>query len=255
MVRLVSGFVLAAAAAAAVLWLPLAALRVVAAGVAGLAAHEYLQITGTREAARQVAGVAAAVALCVALGFVPGPLAAWLVPVALGWVAIDVLVTGRPVAAASSDLFGAVYTGAPLGMLVAIHALYGAAATLLVVALVIVSDSMQYYSGRLLGRRALAPAISPKKTVEGAVGGLVFATIFFTVAAAWVFPGTTVVSRIVLGMVAVVLGIAGDLFESRLKRAAGVKDSSTLIPGHGGALDRIDALLFVVPAVYVYATS
>ena len=72
-----------------------------------------------------------------------------------------------------------------------------------------------------------------------------------TFAISLVFPATPVVVRVLLGLVVVCLGIAGDLFESRLKRAAGVKDSSALIPGHGGVLDRIDALLFVIPVFYL----
>ena len=120
------------------------------------------------------------------------------------------------------------------------------------IATVVASDSAQFYSGRLFGRRPLAPAISPKKTVEGAVGGLVVATIFITLAGPGVFPATRRSSLALLGVAIVVLGICGDLFESRLKRTAGVKDSSALIPGHGGALDRIDALLFATPAYYLY---
>jgi len=125
-------------------------------------------------------------------------------------------------------------------------------ATLLLIATVVVSDTAQYYSGRALGRRPLAPAISPKKTIEGAVGGLVAASVFMTFAGARVFPVARPVSLFLLGVAIVVLGIGGDLFESRLKRVAGIKDSSSLIPGHGGVLDRIDALLFATPAYYLY---
>jgi phosphatidate cytidylyltransferase len=252
MVRLISGVVLAAAAAAAIVFLPDPVLRVVAMGVAALAAHEYLQVAGTRSAARQAIGVAATMLLCWWIASDRPLDPAWLVLSGLAWIAADVLFTGRTVQEASAAAVAPLYTGAPLGMLAAVHAALGSPATLLVVALVIVSDSMQYYSGRLLGRRPLAPAISPKKTVEGAAGGLVFGTAFVAVAGAWVFPDTTVASRMLLGAAGVVLGICGDLFESRLKRAAGVKDSSALIPGHGGVLDRIDALLFVSPAFYVY---
>jgi phosphatidate cytidylyltransferase len=116
---------------------------------------------------------------------------------------------------------------------------------------VMVSDTAQYYSGRLFGRRPLAAAISPRKTIEGAVGGFVFGAIILTVAGAWWLPGIPPAFRALLGVAIVALGIAGDLFESMLKRSAGVKDSSALIPGHGGVLDRIDALLFAAPIYYV----
>ncbi len=116
---------------------------------------------------------------------------------------------------------------------------------------VIVSDSMQYYSGRLFGRTPLAPLVSPKKTVEGAIGGFIFGTALFAWLGAWWLPAIPVAFRIMLGVTIVALGIAGDLFESMLKRSANVKDSSTLIPGHGGILDRIDALLFAAPVYYI----
>jgi phosphatidate cytidylyltransferase len=114
----------------------------------------------------------------------------------------------------------------------------------------VISDSAQYYTGRAFGRRPLAPAISPKKTVEGAIGGVVFGTVFMVVALGYAFPLTPIVVRMLLGMMVVFLGILGDLFESRLKRLANMKDSSALIPGHGGMLDRIDALLFAIPVFY-----
>jgi phosphatidate cytidylyltransferase len=134
-------------------------------------------------------------------------------------------------------------------MLAAGQILAGWQATLLLLGTVVVSDSAQYYTGRAFGRRPLAPAISPKKTIEGALGGVVFGTLFMTLAGAAVLPSGPA-GRALLGAAIVVLGIIGDLFESRLKRAAGMKDSSHLIPGHGGVLDRIDALLFAIPAFY-----
>ena len=116
---------------------------------------------------------------------------------------------------------------------------------------VMVSDTAQYYSGRAFGRRPLAPAISPNKTVEGAVGGFVFGALTLASAGHWWLPGVPVAMRALIGVAVVALGIAGDLFESMLKRSAGVKDSSSLIPGHGGILDRIDALLFAAPVYYI----
>ena len=116
---------------------------------------------------------------------------------------------------------------------------------------VAMSDTAQYYTGRAFGRRPLAPAISPKKTIEGAIGGFIAAPLFLAIVGAWWLPAVPVGLRVVLGMAIVAVGIAGDLFESMLKRSAGVKDSSALIPGHGGILDRIDALLFAAPVYYI----
>jgi phosphatidate cytidylyltransferase len=152
---------------------------------------------------------------------------------------------------ASAAVFPALYLGMPIGAMVALRALRGREALFLLLLTVMVSDTAQYYSGRAFGRRLLAPAISPKKTIEGAVGGVVFGTALLTIAGSWWLPTIPAALRALVGAAIVVLGIVGDLFESMLKRSAGVKDSSALIPGHGGVLDRIDALLFAAPIYYV----
>ena len=151
----------------------------------------------------------------------------------------------------SASLLPSLYLALPIGALVAIRVLEGPAPLFLLMLTVVVSDSAQYYTGRLLGRTPLAPAISPSKTVEGAVGGFAGGALFFAAAGAWWLPRLPVAFRVALGLTIVASGIAGDLFESMLKRSAGVKDSSALIPGHGGVLDRIDALLFAAPVYYI----
>jgi phosphatidate cytidylyltransferase len=144
------------------------------------------------------------------------------------------------------------YIGLPLGALVAILIIGGRETLFLLMGVIVISDSAQYYTGRAFGRRALAPAISPKKTIEGAIGGMVFGTAAAILGGAWIFPGAPLLLLAVLGATIVALGIAGDLFESLLKRSAGVKDSSALIPGHGGVLDRIDSWLFAAPVYYIF---
>jgi phosphatidate cytidylyltransferase len=151
----------------------------------------------------------------------------------------------------SAAVFPMLYLGLPIGALIAIRAMRGPAGLFLLMLTVMVSDTAQYYSGRLFGRRLLAPVISPKKTVEGAIGGFVFGMLLMGAAGHWWLPDVSWPVRSILGAALVALGIAGDLFESMLKRSAGVKDSSALIPGHGGVLDRIDALLFAAPIYYV----
>jgi phosphatidate cytidylyltransferase len=152
---------------------------------------------------------------------------------------------------AASSLFPALYLGLPVGAMIAIRETRGREALLLLMLTIIVSDTAQYYAGRALGRRPLAPAISPKKTVEGAVGGFICGALVLAALGEWWLPWVPLALRAALGATVVALGIIGDLFESMLKRSAGVKDSSTLIPGHGGLLDRIDALLFAAPIYYV----
>jgi phosphatidate cytidylyltransferase len=250
MTRVISGVALAAAALAAILFLPVVALRVLACVVAALAAREYLEIADT-----PIRAVVLVVALCWITSGAAVPASHVLLTMALLWVAAEVLISNHSIQQASTGVFAAVYIGMPLGMLAAVHSMRGWPATLLLIGTVIVSDSMQYYSGRLFGRHPLAPAISPKKTVEGAVGGVICGTAFMTIAGARVLPFSGFGPLIILGVLVVVLGICGDLFESRLKRTAGVKDSSTLIPGHGGVLDRIDALLFATAPFYLYVRN
>jgi phosphatidate cytidylyltransferase len=113
------------------------------------------------------------------------------------------------------------------------------------------SDIFAYFGGRFFGRRRLAPAISPKKTVEGFVIGLVFGalTVWWTLYA--IEDHVTHVQAAVLGIVVALVAPFGDLFESFLKRDLGVKDSGRLLGGHGGVLDRIDAMLFAFPAAWI----
>jgi phosphatidate cytidylyltransferase len=261
MTRVISGVALGAAALAAIVFLPFVALRVLACVVAGLAADEYVRITRlaggesrSPEQAERVRGrwiVIAAVVYTCWWAAVPAPLSVVLLAIfVIVWLTFAVLRQARTLQIAAVDLVAPIYIGAPLGMLVALQMLSGPKATLLLIATIVVSDIAQYYSGRAFGRRPLAPAISPKKTVEGAVGGVICGAAFMAVAITFVFPATPVIVRLLLGLVIVFLGIVGDLFESRLKRVAGVKDSSALIPGHGGVLDRIDALLFAIPVFY-----
>ena len=247
MTRLVSGVALAVAALAAIRFLPLLPLRVLACVVAALAAKEYLDIVDS-----PIRAVVLVIALCWVVSGTTIVSPFILLTMALLWVAAEVLISNHSIQQASTGIFAAIYIGMPLGMLVAVHGLLGWRATLLLLGTVVVSDSMQYYTGRLLGRHPLAPAISPKKTIEGAIGGVIFGAAFLTIVGARVLPFAGYGPLVILGLLVVVLGICGDLFESRLKRTAGVKDSSALIPGHGGVLDRIDALLFAVAPFYLY---
>ena len=114
-------------------------------------------------------------------------------------------------------------------------------------------DTMAYFTGRAIGRRKLAPAVSPNKTVEGAVGGLLGSVGCAALYAHGFLPGVPVGYAAAAGAAVGIFGQAGDLFESLIKRAAGVKDSGTLLPGHGGILDRADGILGAGPALYLFA--
>jgi phosphatidate cytidylyltransferase len=115
------------------------------------------------------------------------------------------------------------------------------------------SDTGAYYVGRAIGKHKLAPAISPGKTWEGVAGGVVVGLALATVAHFWFFKELPLKWTLPLAAVMIVLGILGDLTESALKRGAGAKDAAKILPGHGGALDRLDSLLFNAPLIYYFA--
>ena len=252
MTRLLSGVALAAIAFAAVWLLPIGGLRILACVVALVAAREYLAMIHPERRPPQTVPLMILVALTCWRMSAGRPDVLSLLLLTIVWLSIEVTFRGFAVERAAARFLAPWYLGMPLGMLAAIQALGGRMAAVLLIATVAVSDIAQYYTGRLVGRRTLAPTISPKKTVEGALGGLVAATLFMSLAGPEVLPLARRTSLAALGVLVAALGICGDLFESRLKRIAGVKDSSALIPGHGGALDRIDALLFATPAFYLY---
>lgn len=114
-----------------------------------------------------------------------------------------------------------------------------------------VNDTGAYLVGSRWGKTPLAPSISPKKTVEGSIGGLLLALLSAVILRLLLFPELSWLHILLIAAVVAIFGTIGDLFESSLKRQAGVKDSGKLIPGHGGILDRIDSLLLAVPAVYL----
>ena len=129
---------------------------------------------------------------------------------------------------------------------------WGGLTVIAIFASIWICDSAAYFSGRAFGRRKLFERVSPKKTWEGAIAGFVGAVLAFVAAKALVLPYLSLSSAIICGSIIGVFGQLGDLAESLMKRDAGVKDSSALIPGHGGILDRFDSLLFVSPLLFFY---
>jgi phosphatidate cytidylyltransferase len=160
------------------------------------------------------------------------------------------------VSAAAATLLGALYLGALGGTIASLRLLPPAAegawriALLLVV--IVCSDSLAFFVGHAFGRHRLAPAVSPGKTVEGALGGLAGGVLGALAVRAVGLPQLPAAHALVLGLLVAALGIVGDLDESLIKRWAGVKDSGSFFPGHGGMLDRLDSLLFGAPVLYYY---
>ena len=111
-------------------------------------------------------------------------------------------------------------------------------------------DTFAYFFGRWFGKNKLAPQLSPGKTIEGSIGGLIGAILVGGAFGHWIH--LPLMHGLAVGALAGVMGQVGDLFESALKREMGIKDFGRVLPGHGGALDRFDSLLFVAPLAYLY---
>jgi phosphatidate cytidylyltransferase len=261
MTRIISGALLLAGVIAALVFLPPIALLAIAVGVALLAFREFADLAARAgvPVSRPAAGMAV-VLICVAVGMPGLPIEAALAGTTLGLAALvlsgamssSVEAGGRALHAASVAAFAPLYIGVPMGLLSLTRWTLGREAALLLIVTVAVSDTLQYYTGRTFGRRLLAPSISPKKTVEGAVGGFVGSAVSLAVIGHWWLPQMGLPARVILGVALATVGIVGDLFESLLKRSVDMKDASSVIPGHGGVLDRIDALLFAAPVYYVF---
>jgi phosphatidate cytidylyltransferase len=152
-------------------------------------------------------------------------------------------------------LFGVLYLGLTLGPLSMTRLLpLGEWLIFFLLLVTWASDTGAYYVGTLYGRHRLAPTISPKKTYEGLVGGLIGAIIAAYVIRWWFLPELSGLDCLVLGTLLTLTGLWGDLTESAMKRSVGIKDSGGILPGHGGMLDRLDSLLFTAPAFYYYIT-
>ncbi|MDQ3711678.1 MAG: phosphatidate cytidylyltransferase [Acidobacteriota bacterium] len=115
------------------------------------------------------------------------------------------------------------------------------------------ADVGAYYVGKNLGKHKLIPKVSPNKTWEGVIGGLVLSSIFAALASAWFFPELPYKFSIPLAIVMSLIGVFGDLAESAMKRGSDAKDAATILPGHGGLLDRLDSMLFNAPILYYFA--
>lgn len=187
----------------------------------------------------------------------PYALALWLVAL-LTWALATRHPTDRPLATVAVTLFAVAYAGAlPAFLLDLRHSAHGTRSwagtwlTFFPLVVIWICDTAAMFGGRAIGGPKLAPTVSPGKTRSGAVAGLAGGLLTVPLFSAWFFPATGVHAPtgacLVVALVISVLGQVGDLAESLFKREVGVKDSSALIPGHGGVLDRFDSLYFAVP--------
>lgn len=161
------------------------------------------------------------------------------------------------------SLMGLVYISLPWGLMIAIRSKgiissgadvlmdTGILIPLLLIASIWINDTMAYIVGSFVGKTPFSK-ISPKKTWEGTAGGAVLCVLAVTLGGYYIFKITDFVSLVAIATIAAVIGTAGDLLESKLKRMAGIKDSGQIMPGHGGFLDRFDSLLLATPFVWLY---
>ena len=257
MTRVLSAAILTALVLGIVIFLPPLYTLILAVFGAALAFAEYADLAAALGAhIPRVICTAAVTIACVAVGTTVLPLDMILLSIFVT-IGVMAVAAGQPgpgvLRDSAATAFAVFYIGMPMGALAAVRLYAGAPGMLLLIVTMIVSDSAQYYAGRTFGRRPLAPLISPNKTIEGAIGGVIFGTAAMAIGGLWVFPEAPRLELILASTTVVAVGMIGDLFESLLKRSAGVKDSSSLIPGHGGVLDRIDSWLFAGPIYYVFA--
>jgi phosphatidate cytidylyltransferase len=185
------------------------------------------------------------------------PLERLLISFVIGAILLAHLVAGRERKTGLQDsavlAFGVLYVAWLPSHLISIRQLHeGIFLVFFLFAVTWANDMAAYYSGTLWGRHYMAPVISPKKTWEGALGGLGGSLTVACVCWAWFLPSLSLRDALIVSCLLGVAAPLGDLCESMLKRSAGVKDSGALIPGHGGLLDRIDSLIFTIPAFYYY---
>lgn len=266
--RILTALVLVPAVLAALFLLAPLPFALVLAAVVGWAAHEWARLAAFPPPLH-AAFVLATLLLALALLFYPDRGAAQayarglLVIASIFWVLIAPLWVARRWSTRSRipmALLGVVILVATWAALVALRA-HSAWLVLAAMAVVWVADTAAYFTGRAFGRRKLAPMVSPGKTWEGVYGAWVavafyaLALVPLAVPAAFrpAVDATTIVAFVAFALVLACVSVVGDLFESLMKRQAGVKDSGAALPGHGGILDRIDALLAAMPVAAVAA--
>lgn len=235
-------------------------LLILAAAIVGT--QEMLSMTHAGDRVAQAIGIALATAGSVAIYLRPGDPRVFVATLVVIPVLGPIITLARLGAIETAALracamgFGPIFVAIPLTLLALerkVHPAGGSGLVLLSLGLAWFADTGAYFAGRFLGKHPLYPAVSPKKTVEGAVGGLVASVVWALLAAFWFLRSLPVAHAVPLALVAGALGQAGDLGESLIKRSTGVKDSGHILPGHGGILDRLDAVIVTSVAVYLYA--
>lgn len=250
--RIITALILAPAVIAAIYWLTTPWLSCLLWLVAAAGAWEWAALAGLSTFPARAGYLGALTVLAVLLYLNPAAQLYWLQGLVVFWVVALVVVLTYPgsrswaVNSWTVGLAGALVLPGAVLALVTIHGLPNGANWLLFSLLICwAADIGAYFAGRAFGRHKLAPAVSPGKTREGAIGGLLLSLL--VCAGLLIAAGEFSFVWILVLLVLVGISILGDLFESLLKRATGIKDSGQLLPGHGGVLDRVDSILAVAP--------
>lgn len=260
--RIVTASLLIPLVLLAIYWFPYSIFLVLVDVVAVLAMREYLNLL-QHHGGRSFAVVYPCIVLFPWLaGFAPEWIPAFLILTLLVLSAstlVQIRTLREGLLSISGNAFGLFYLGLPLTLVGLFHPRVPGGAVrwdhgnelLLVLLTIWISDSAAYFVGRSFGRRRILSHISPKKSLEGFAAGLVVPAILIPVVGTYLLPGRGPAFLVVAALLVSLAGIAGDILESMFKRGAQIKDSSTLLPGHGGVLDRIDSLLLAVPAYFL----
>jgi phosphatidate cytidylyltransferase len=244
-------------------WAPPWAFYLLVLLVSLIGVHELLAMTHSNDRLAQAIGVAISAGASLTVYFRPDDpraLLAVLVVVPLCGPIVTLIRLGNLETAALRACamgFGPLFVVVPMTLLAAMRHTFGyvgSGAVLLALGLAWFADTGAYFAGRFLGRHKLYEVVSPKKTVEGAIGGLVASVVWAALASQTYLKGSLPLAHALpLAIAGGVLGQAGDLGESLFKRSMGVKDSGAIVPGHGGILDRVDALIATSVVVFLYA--
>lgn len=235
-----------------IFYLPLIAFGMLAALIVSLAAWEFAGLFWQKNYKKKISFLALFLLICALTQFVPAE--PTLIVGVLWWLTIPYVLWKYSAQAQACSyqsykiwLVGMIIFVPCFVGLIELQEKFGPGFLLYLLAIVCAADIGAYFTGMFFGKRLLAPKISPKKTLEGLLGGLLLSSVIAVICALFNFSGMRFVSFLMLAVVTCLWSVIGDLFESMLKRQAGVKDSGWLLPGHGGVYDRIDSLTAAIP--------
>jgi len=240
-------------------WAPWWGFQVLVMSAVAIAASELFGMTMGKDRVLEAYGVVASLAVATVLLFFPTPpiLVATFALLPMAGLLFS-LVRPDPIDKADRRIAWMIAGPLYIGLLATLGRLHmrdnGGGWVVLTMMLAWWGDTGGYFAGRAFGKHKLYEKVSPKKTIEGSIGGLAGSVLGALCAHYWYLQALPLVDGIILALIAGALGQAGDLCESLIKRSTGVKDSGFIVPGHGGLLDRVDALVFTSAATWLYAT-